>query len=358
MEALDGQRSDSSSLRHRLCFASLIGSLEKLLTPIQFSLVLSAVSIGGQSDPVIGGLKMRCRLQKLLIAVVTVGGFALTSQPGLSQQWRPIRGGLLFGISGICLSDKQENFLSFLVVHDSKQVGQARLATVTLTAKEQPQYSSLAWPTSTALPTDLEAITAVPSETVPSYMVSTSSGKIYHLKLAASGKEVSILKVFDFPNVPKGSNFEGFALQEINGTLLAVWAHRGADEEAAVIYWGKLNLTTYQISQIGSASFKVPWPRANVRHISDLKVDPSGVLFIASATDSGNDGPFDSAIYATGTFNIAGNRVTFRQNPQLVPLYRLPYHKVEGIELVPGQAGGVVFGTDDENMGPSLYTGW
>lgn len=301
---------------------------------------------------------MRCCFQKLLIAVVTVGAFAPFSQQVLSQQWRPIRGGVLFGISGICLSDRQRDFPSFLIVHDNKQPGQARLATITLTGKEQLQYLPLAWPINTELPTDLEAITAIPSGRVPSYMVSTSSGKIYHLKLAASSKEVSILKIFNFPGIPKGSNFEGFALQEINGTLLAVWAHRGADEEAAVIYWGKLDLTTYQISQIGSASLKVPWPKAKVRHISDLKVDPSGVLFVSAATDTGNDGPFNSAIYVTGAFNIHGNRVTFQKNPQLVPLYRLPYHKIEGIELVPGQAGGMVFGTDDENMGSSLYTSW
>lgn len=301
---------------------------------------------------------MRCHFQRLLTAIATVGVFALTSSQVLSQQWRPIRGGILFGISGICLSDKQKDALSFLIVHDNKQAGQARLATITLTGKEQLQYSPLVWPTSPELPDDLEAITVVPSGGAPSYMVSTSSGKVYHLKLNASTKEVSILKVFNLPGVPKESNFEGFALQEINGTPLAVWAHRGADAEAAVIYWGKLNLTTYQISQIDSARFKVPWPEADVRHISDLKVDPSGILFISAATDTGDDGPFSSAVYAVGAFNSSGNRVTFQQNSQFVPLYRLPHHKVEGIELVPGPAGGMVFGTDDENMGSSLYTSW
>jgi hypothetical protein len=47
--------------------------------------------------------------------------------------------------------------------------------------------------------------------------------------------------------------------------------------------------------------------------------------------------------------------IEHRQNPQLVPLYRSQYHKIESIELVPGAEGGVIVGTDDENFGSYVY---
>jgi hypothetical protein len=147
-------------------------------------------------------------------------------------------------------------------------------------------------------------------------------------------------------------------LQKINGQLLAVWAHRGEDKQPAIVYWGRLDLNTYQITQIGSARLEVPWPVSAVRHISDLKVDPTGILFITSATDNGDDGPFESAVYVAGAFEIRDQQITFRQNSQLVPLYRFKYHKFEAIELVPGQTGGVIVGSDDENMGSSVYLNW
>jgi hypothetical protein len=313
------------------------------------------------------------RLQKLLITVATLAGLFFSSQQVLAQEWDLVRNGKLFGISGIALSARQGNSLSFLIVHDNKQGGQGRLASITFKGNEQPQYVPLNWSAMKPLPFDLEAITAVPGEndttlmgspdkvsvrTKPSFMALTSSGKVYHFRLNVFNRDISIDKIFNLPDIPKESNFEGFSLTKLDDTLLAVWAHRGADKEPAIIYWGQLDLKTYQISPIGSTSFKVPWPLTNVRHISDLKVDPTGVLFISSAKDPGNNGPFESAVYIAGVFNSDRNQVTFRQNSELVPLYRFDEHKIEAIELVPGQTGGVIFGTDDENMGSSIYTSW
>lgn len=313
------------------------------------------------------------RFQKLLITVATVAALTFTSQQVLAQQWHPVRSGKFFGISGITLSARQGNSLSFLIVHDNKQAGQGRLASITFKGNEQPQYVPLKWPAKTPLPFDLEAITAVPGEKEPSFMALTSSGKVYHFRLNVFKGDIFIDKVFNLPDIPKESNLESFSLTKIDDTLLAVWAHRGADEEPAIIYWGQLDLKTYQISSIGSTNFNVPWPVTNVRHISDLKVDSTGIVFISSAKDPGNDGPFESAVYIAGVFNVDNNRITFRQNPELVPLYRFDHHKIEAIELVPGlnysalrrrnllelgQAGGVIFGTDNENMGSSIYTSW
>lgn len=298
-------------------------------------------------------LKNLCRA-----SLVAWAAFFLMPQSVLSQQWRPVRGGIQFGISGMALLEQPSGSHSFLIVHDNKGKGQGRLAIVTIKGEESPQYFPVNWPSGTALPLDLESLTAVPESSEPAFMAATSGGKVYHFRLGATNQNISIVKVFDLPNIPQGSNFEGFALQKINGQLLAVWAHRGEDKQPAIVYWGRLDLNTYQITQIGSARLEVPWPVSAVRHISDLKVDPAGILFITSATDNGDDGPFESAVYVAGAFEIRDQQITFRQNSQLVPLYRFKYHKVEAIELVPGQTGGVIVGSDDENLGSSVYLNW
>ncbi|MEJ1932751.1 hypothetical protein WDZ92_21165, partial [Nostoc sp. NIES-2111] len=159
----------------------------------------------------------------------------------------------------------------------------------------------------------------------------------------------------ELPGIVKGSNFEAFALQNIEGKLVAVWAHRGEGKEAATIYWGLLNVNEYQITLAGSAKLKVPFPAGNVRHISDIKVDSAGVVYVASASDAGDNGPFQSAIYVAGYLGLRDNKVIWQQNSQMIPLYRFNYHKVEGIELIPGADGGIVVGTDDENLGAYVY---
>ena len=254
----------------------------------------------------------------------------------------------------MALIEPQSNEVDLLIVHDNKGFDQGRLAVVTIKGVAQPEYVALNWPSGVELPGDLEAIASVPGQ-VNSFMALSSAGKIYHIRFN-DNKTISVLKIFDLPGITPKTNLEGFTLQQIDGTLIAVWAQRGAGEEPATIYWGKFNLATYQITQTSSANLKVPLPTgANVRHISDLKVDKAGILFIASATDPGNDGPFESAVYVAGAFALSGNRLAFRPNPDLVPLYHYNYHKIEAIELVPGGEGGVIFGTDDENMGSSIY---
>lgn len=298
------------------------------------------------------------QFSRFLVILATCLLFCLVPQPVFSQQWRPVRGGIPFTISGIALLEQQSGSDSFLVVHDNKDKNLGRLAIIRITGEQAPKYFPLNWSRDTALPIDLESITTVPGLSEPTFMTASSAGKIYHFKLFASRQTVSMLKVFDFPNVPSGSNIEGFALQQINGQLIAVWAHRGQDKQPAVLYWGRLDLNSYEITQVRSVKVQVPLPVSAVRHISDLKVDPAGVLFITSAADNGDDGPFESAVYVAGAFASRDRQITFQPNSQLVPLYRFKDHKVEAIELVPGQNGGVIFGSDDENMGGSIYLNW
>ncbi|MHC5776391.1 hypothetical protein [Nostoc sp.] len=295
------------------------------------------------------------RFLRLIINIVVLGGLLLISLQVLAQDWRPVRGGIPFGISGIALIEPQSNSLDFLIVHDNKQKNQGRLAIISIKGKNQPEYFPLNWPNNIELPIDLVALTSVPEKTKFSFIALSSSGKAYYIRLNPANKTISVLKEFNLPGIIQGNNFEAFGLQNIDGKLVAIWAHRGEGKQPATIFWGVFDLAKYQITLAGSANLKAPFPSGNVRHISDIKVDPVGIVYITSASDAGDDGPFQSAVYVAGYLGLHGNKIAWQQNPQLVPFYRSNYHKIEGIELVPGAEGGVVVGTDDENLGSYVY---
>ncbi|MDZ8055126.1 MAG: hypothetical protein RMX68_026545 [Aulosira sp. ZfuVER01] len=295
------------------------------------------------------------RFLKLIINLVVLGALLFLCQRVWAQDWRPVRGGIPFGISGMALIEQQTNSLDFLIVHDNKKANQGRVAIISIKGKNQPEYLALTWTSKAELPNDLEALTSIPRTQNTAFIALSSSGKAYYIKLEPDKKTISVVKDFNLPTFPQGSNFEAFSLQDIDGKLVAVWAHRGEAEQPATLYWGLLDLTKYQIMLIGSTTLTVPFPFGKVRHISDIKIDQAGVVFISAASDPGDDGPFQSAIYIAGSLGYGGNKILFKQNPQLVPIYRTNYHKIEALELIPGAEGGVIVGTDDENFGSAVY---
>lgn len=276
----------------------------------------------------------------------------------MAGQWYFIKKGRNFAVSGMALIKHNDDSCTFIVVHDNKKRGEPRLGLLTIDKKRHWHYLSLSWPDNIELPVDLEAITFIPGSKEPSFIALTSEGKAYHIKLNLPENRLSVIKVFSLPSTYT-KNFEGFALQEINGRLLSFWASRGSDKEPAIIYWGFLDLDTYNFFNIGSAVFSVPWPaRSEVRHISDLKVNSYGVLFVSSASDPGDNGPFESAVYLGGVFFICNNNISFKYNNQPVRLYSFKSHKVEALELVPGYPLGLAVASDDENKGGFVYWDW
>ena len=291
----------------------------------------------------------------IIIFLVFLGVLLLPPQLAWAQEWRPVGSGIVSGISGMALVAQQNNTLDLLIVHDSKQKNQGRLAIMTIKGKQQPEYLPLNWPSNIELPKDLEAVTSIPGNPKTAFMAVSSWGKVYDIRIELPSKTVTVLKEFNLPKIPLGSNFESFALQNIDGILVAVWADRGAGDKPATLDWGLIDLANDQITPIGTAKVRVPFPEGNVRHISDLKVDPAGTVFICAASDGGDNGPYQSAVYVAGSLGVDDHKLVWRQNLQLVPLYRSAYHKIEGLELIPGAAGGVILGTDDENFGSSVY---
>lgn len=289
--------------------------------------------------------------------LIIVAYFSWSTLPSFAQQWQTIRNTKLYGISGISLVE-QKNAQSalFLVIHDNKKIGITKFALVKLRGDRPPQYWPLKWSTDQAEPVDLEGLTVVPGDNT--FMAMSSTGKIYHLQLDQQQKAVSVLQVFDWPNIPAGSNFEGFLVKKFNNLLIAIATERGDGSKPATIHWGILDPVTYQITEQGNINWQVPWPQGAVRHISDLKVDDTGIIFITAANDPGDEGPFQSAIYLAGVLEIVGQQVNLRINPSPIIIYRFDQHKVEALELIPGIHGGLVLGSDDEKAGGAIFLSW
>ena len=290
-----------------------------------------------------------------------------------TEQWRPVKTKLL-GISGIVSIALHAEQPEFLIVHDSKG---RKVYTAKITLKERGlEYDALDWhrkdpnePNDTGFtkePFDLEALTRVPGD--ESFMALASKGIVYHIRIAPheTVKKVEIIQVlneFKLPNPDDEKNLEGFSLQAFGGDTLAVWAYRGNNKKPGRIYWGLLQPTKDDVIFQDSAPLVAPWPigcrqsvdgKCSVRHVSDLRVDPGGLLYVSSAAESNDDGPFDSAVYIAGKFERTGNQFALQLRSPLTELFRCKDRKVEAIEILGGHPLRLILGSDDENQGGSV----
>lgn len=293
----------------------------------------------------------------LVIGLSNVWGWTAAANP--TWQWRPVQPGKRQGISGLAFVRQQAQICQFLAVHDNKgDQDQPRLALLGVPAQGPVAYQPLAWPAEHSLPVDLEALTGVPNTRQTEYVAVTSLGLVYHLRLDLRTHTIAVLHTVQIPPHEELTNIEGFALQQLDDQLMAVWAHRGQDHEPAIFFWGRYYPEKTKIVADGSTPFQVPWPLQHVRHVSDLKIAPDGLLYITAASDPGDQGPFQSATYVVGNFpfrQLAARQGTQRQNSStLIPLYRFNSNKVEAIELVPGKNGGIALASDDEKFGSAF----
>ena len=315
----------------------------------------------------------------------------LLSTQVFAQQWITVKSESRFNFSGVALVESNNNKVTLIVVHDNKdQLADKqtnpvrdkteRIGLVTIEGKEnRPKYIPLKWldknGTENNLPVDLESITSLPE--MPNHFMAgvgnpfgeDKKGRVYYVKLDAERKEVRVLSEIRLPVNPlescgaKECDFESFAVQKFDNRLLAVWADRGRNEKASTLFWGELVLSEAKINLLGQSEIKTPSPDlgdwtnvsfAETRSISDLKVDSSGGLFVSSAFDSGDEGPFSSAFYYVGAFQNRNNLIGFNRSIAPVKLYQFKNYKIEAFEFVPGKSGGVIFGTDDELFGASI----
>lgn len=301
----------------------------------------------------------------VLTAMTALGaGIAVVLSTGLSAaqpeagRWHQVGDDVKSGISGLTVTSRSGDDLRALVVRDNKRPGENRIAEVTHRPGRPAAVEAITWQDSIE-PVDLEAVDAVPG-TSDEFVAVASRGLAYHLKLADAGEAVKVLDITPLPSIGTGDDFESFTLTSRNGKMAAVWADRGAGaDRPATLYAAPFSVGSYGESTFGSvrkASLRVPYPTGNVRHASDIEVTKSGRLLVSSASDAGDDGPFDSAVSDAGklSVNSAGEvRLSVAERPEL--LEKFEGYKIEGLHCIPG-SDLAALGTDDENAGGSLTT--
>ncbi|GAA3105922.1 hypothetical protein ACFQ0X_09985 [Streptomyces rectiviolaceus] len=290
------------------------------------------------------------------VAVVLTTGLS-TAQPQAAP-WQRVGDDMKSGISGLAVTSRSGDDLRALVVRDNKRPGDNRIAEVTQHPGRPTEVTPITW-LSGAEPVDLEALDAVPG-TSDEYVAVASRGLAYHLKLADAGEAVQVLDIAPLPAIGAGDDFESFTLTSRKGKTAAVWADRGEGSgRPATLYAAPFSVNSYGESKFGAvdkATLRAPYPKADVRHASDIEVTKSGRLLVSSASDAGDDGPFDSAVSDAGRLFITSSgkvRLSVDKSPEV--LEKFDGYKIEALNCVPGSAIAAL-GTDDENAGGSLTT--
>ncbi|GAA1897183.1 hypothetical protein GCM10009837_19120 [Streptomyces durmitorensis] len=301
----------------------------------------------------------------VLTAIAALGaGVAVVLSTGLSSaqpeagSWQQVGADVKSGISGLAVASRSGDTLHALVVRDNKRPGDNRIADVVYRPGQAATVTPITWQGG-AEPIDLEALDAVPG-TSDEYVAVASRGLAYHLKLIDAGEAVRVLDVAPLPEIGAGDDFESFTLTSRHGKTAAVWADRGAGaDRPATLYAAPFSINSYGESKFGAvkkATLRAPYPRGDVRHASDIEVTKSGRLLVSSASDAGDDGPFDSAVSDAGRLSVAPSgkvRLSVDRSPEV--LEKFEGHKIEAVHCVPG-SGLAALGTDDENAGGSLST--
>lgn len=260
--------------------------------------------------------------------------------PQDSKDWNLISPEREFSISGIGRISA-----GMVVVHDNKRDGQARIGIVS----GDNAYTPLDWPT-TSLPFDLEALDIFPGKS-NQFIAMESSGKCYQLRYNARNNRLTLKNEFQVPDVKNPMNLEGISIFTIAGKTWIAWGDRGKNQFPATLYWGRLNLYSSSVAAAGSYSFTVSFPELDVRHLSDMDITEDGTCWISSASDPGDDGPFDSAVYRLGQFKPNGRTLKFIPENSGQPFKIYKGHKIEAITL---ENKILTCATDDENAGASI----
>ncbi|WP_260333882.1 hypothetical protein [Streptomyces beigongshangae] len=271
---------------------------------------------------------------------------------GAGSSWQKVGDDARSGVSGLAHEGPADGgaAVRVLVVHDNKRSGQQRLSRITH-RKGSVRVAPITW--DGPQPVDLEAIEAVPGR-AGEYLALASRGIVHHLKV--TGSMARVVDYSPLPAVGEGDDFESFALVAANGRLAAVWADRGAGtKRPSTLYTAPLMFTPRgqpQFATVTRRTYRAAYPTdEGTRHISDISVTDSGRLIVSSASDAGDDGPFDSAVSDAGRVSVtaAGHvHITLDAAPSVLGTF--PQYKIEGVECLPGTTEALV-GTDDENLG-------
>jgi hypothetical protein len=268
----------------------------------------------------------------LLAALVVIALVPAPSQGDAS--WTRLGSGSTRGISGLAVSPS-----GWVIARDNKSAGQNRIALLSPAL----QVTELSWP-GTA-PQDLESVAAVPG-TANRYVACTSARACSVFDIA--GSTITVRRTFTLP--VGGSQNEALTFTTAaGGATVALWADRGSPTAPGKLHAATVDLGAWTFGKAVTLKVTVPWPTGAVRHVTDAAV-VAGHVIVASATDPGANGPFNSAVYDVATLGQSGTRITLTGHSP-TELGRFPGHKIEGLSCA---AGADLLGTDDEKAGGSV----
>ena len=322
--------------------------------------VVLAIFVGRDGS----GKLRRVALVQIALLLLSIASLVwlLLRQPASSSSnqepnpaWQMVGQGITEGISGLALIAADANEGSFVAVHDNKQPGEKRLSILRRRGRDV-ESRPLAWK-GEPLPIDLEAICRQP-EAASTFLALTSRGAVYRFTLQGDAEVSFDPTPVGVPNSAEARQFESFDVQRIGAQTFACWAERGDKAAPGVIFCSTFDVATLAFGEPEPLEVRAPWPAEHTRHISDLRLLSDGTIIAASAADPGNDGPFSGAVYIAGTLQAAGDRPQLITAQPATRLFTTATHKIEAIELVPGPDGGLLIGSDDENLGAAVLFTW
>ncbi|WP_395297554.1 hypothetical protein ACF9IK_31960 [Kitasatospora hibisci] len=213
-----------------------------------------------------------------------------------------------------------------------------------------------------SVPNDLESIARVPGRNEALLVESNADGSdpdptIY---LARWDKDlnVEIAGSVPWPETPEPLvNVEATAVATVHGRDYFVYAERRQGSDTT-----NINMTSLTIGRNGEITFGTTWTSIpftaaeppGARPATGLDIDAKGNLYISSAYDPGNLGPFDSAVYRAATVR-PGGAIGASLHPVEPPqqIARSSGLKVEGVALVAGSYP-IFISDDDEDYGGLL----
>ena len=168
---------------------------------------------------------------------------------------------------------------------------------------------------------DVESVAAIPNGKTgdqQQFVAATSDGHFWRFTVSNSSTPQVVNVVEGDDRLEReGSNSSaqeiesvGFFINSNSGNIKLVWAGRGSRDHSAYLFAADLENDSNSIGYNDDNDFQIQethfdWPRpdwsddGDTRLISDLKVatSPNGAVYVSSAFDGGNDGPFGSVLY-------------------------------------------------------------
>ncbi|WP_240121745.1 MULTISPECIES: hypothetical protein [unclassified Streptomyces] len=221
------------------------------------------------------------------------------------------------------------------------------------------QNLDVAFPT---VPNDLESIARLPGRDEALLVESNADGDdpdpTIYLARWDDRLNVEIAGSVPWPETPEPLvNVEATAVATVRGKDYFVYAERAEGSDTTAI-----NMTRLTVGRDGTITFGTRWTSVSftapeppgARPASGLDIDNEGNLYISSAYDPGDLGPFDSAVYRAATVG-PGGALGAQLRPVEPPqqLARSSGLKVEGVGLVDGSFP-IFISDDDEDYGGLL----